>query len=531
MRTFRTVLEQKLWERRQTLEEFVEFAELFAREHKEPGTLGVRHLQRLASGSGPKGRPLGPVKASTARLLEHIFDLTVDELLRPPVRAAAGESEDDSVRLSTGVGASARAARLGESLAWLDRHNGWEADTSQRRVMQHVGRADPGDVLDRHLRRSLASRSGLARTIADYYGLPPTGCRLYRPSLGSQTIETSVLTRPEWLDLACRLAPETDQVCVDRVTRGHDSTSAESGGQAAIRRLAEAAVLDVRVSDAPIYRLLEFDPGHGVISGRVVLATFAEYALTLDLLEAELVDQVIGRTSNGLPLRDRYLPDLDTVLDFPGRLCAGGVLALCAIARPADPNRGPADYALLVQERSAHVLNGARRLAVIPKGFHQPLKDVRADARIGATLRREMEEELFGRSEVDSTAGNSRVAAPMHPSRLTGPMRWLSDDPARMRLECTGFGVNLVSGNYEFASLIVIEDDDFWPLFGGDVEANWEAAGLRLYSSLDRESVSELISDESWSNEGLFAFLQGLRRLSEIGGTRVDLPAVELGDS
>jgi hypothetical protein len=276
---------------------------------------------------------------------------------------------------------------------------------------------------------------------------------------------------------------------------------------------------------------LDIDVSSVMISGTVDIVPFAEYALTLDLLEGELVDSVIGRAVNGLPLRDRYLPDLATVLDFRRRLCAGGVLGLCAIARPADPYRGPADYALLVQERSAHVLNSARRLAVIPKGFHQPLKDVRADARIGATLRREMEEELFGRCEVDSTAGNSRLAAPMHPDRLSEPMRWLSDDPARMRLECTGFGVNLVSGNYEFASLIVIDDDQFWPRFGGEVEANWEASGLRLYSSLDRELISELITDETWSNEGLFAFLQGLRRLREIGGTRVDLPAIELDGS
>jgi hypothetical protein len=76
------------------------------------------------------------------------------------------------------------------------------------------------------------------------------------------------------------------------------------------------------------------------------------------------------------------------------------VLALCAVARPADPYRGPADYALLVQERSATVLNGARRLSVIPKAFHQPLKDAQADARVSATLLREMEEELFGRTRL-----------------------------------------------------------------------------------------------------------------------------------
>jgi hypothetical protein len=278
MRTFRTVLEQKIWERRQTLEEFAEFAELFAREHSEPGTLGSRHLQRLASGHGPKGRPLGPVKVPVPELL-----------------------------------------------AWTHRSTGWT--------------------------------TALA---------------------GSRT--------------------QVDGVSC--------STSA-----------------------------------------RPILAMF------------------LTGTSG-----DRLLVEL---------------------------------------------ISRARL----------------ADARLGATLRREMEEELFGRADVDGTAGESRIAAPMHLSRLSKPMRWLSEDPARMRLECTGFGVNMVSGNYEFASLIMIEDDEFWPLFGGDVEANWESAGLRLYSSLDRESISDLIIDESWSNEGLFAFLQGLRRLAIVGGTRVDLPTVELGRS
>ena len=94
-------------------------------------------------------------------------------------------------------------------------------------------------------------------------------------------------------------------------------------------------------------------------------------------------------------------------------------------------------------------------------------------------------------------------------------------------MECTGFGLNLVSGNYEFASLIVIEDEEFWSRFGGQVEANWESSNLRLYSSLDCELLTELIFEEAWSNEGLFALLQGLRRLGEIGGGRVKLPVIE----
>src|SRR3954451_1985698 len=68
----RTLLEQLIWERRQTFEEFAEFAEKFAREHDEPGTLSVRHLGRLVAGAHPDGRPLGAVRPATARLLERI---------------------------------------------------------------------------------------------------------------------------------------------------------------------------------------------------------------------------------------------------------------------------------------------------------------------------------------------------------------------------------------------------------------------------------------------------------------------------
>jgi hypothetical protein len=84
MPVFRTVLEQKIRERRQTFEEFAEDAEVFAREHDEPGTLSVRHLQRLAAGRGPGGRPLGPVRPATARLLENMIGTSIDILLGPP---------------------------------------------------------------------------------------------------------------------------------------------------------------------------------------------------------------------------------------------------------------------------------------------------------------------------------------------------------------------------------------------------------------------------------------------------------------
>jgi hypothetical protein len=106
-------------------------------------------------------------------------------------------------------------------------------------------------------------------------------------------------------------------------------------------------------------------------------------------------------------------------------------------------------------------------------------------------------------------------------------MRWLMEDPGHLRVECTGFGLNLVSGNFEFTGLIVIDSEDFWDRYGGHIEANWESSALRQYSSLDSESLTELVHDAAWSNEGLFALLQGLRRLKQTGGNRVNLPTIE----
>jgi DNA-binding XRE family transcriptional regulator len=404
--------------------------------------------------------------------------------------------------------------------AWLDRHAGWPLGKAREQVRASVPASSRS--------RPNLPRSVIADALAGYYAPSTSDYHPYTARCGQVEVNTSVLTRPEWLDLACPLTATGDQIAFGG---GGARLPAVVDERAAVQRLADAAASGIRIADVPLYRLLDVDPRPGVLRGKVGIASFVEYALGVDLLERELLGQLAeGRTARprGMPLRDRQLPDVAAVLDLPGRLCAGGVLALTAIARPVDPLRGEADFALLVQKRSARVVNTADRLSVIPKSFHGPLADRRADARIGVTLRRELEEELFGRTDVDRSAGDLRVADPMHPTRLSSPMRWLVEQPGRLRMECTGFGFNLVSGNYEFASLVVIEDEEFWPRFGGDVEANWEAAGLRQYSTRDGDLISELIGDETWSNEGLFAFLQGLRRLAEIGSDRVRIPAVEL---
>jgi transcriptional regulator with XRE-family HTH domain len=436
------------------------------------------------------------------------------------------DDDSDSPPLAKGVGIDVEVA-----CDWLDRHAGWSPGTSRRKVVSQLGTLDARALHDRNGRRAKAGRGDVAKALSGYYvDRYSQGLGVYRARCDGLDVVTSIATRSEWLDLACPLTPVHDQLMLVSSTPHDPAKFDDLAARHAVRRLVEVVAVDVRLTNAPIYRLLGFDVGQGVIGGAVGLVPFVEYALTMDLLEGELLDAIVSDgapRSGSLPLRDRYLPDLGSACEVSNRLCAGGVLALCAIARPADRYRGAADYVLLVQERSGHVLNAARQLAVIPKSFHKPLADYRGDAQIGATLRREMEKELFGRSDVDSTITRNIAAAPMHPSRLSEPMRWLTGVSDALRMECSGFGLNLVSGNYEFASLVVIDDEDFWCQYGGHIEANWESAGLRLYSSLDRELLVELITDERWSNEGLFALLLGLRRLGELGGERVNLPAIE----
>ncbi|SFI75404.1 hypothetical protein SAMN05421835_101677 [Amycolatopsis sacchari] len=409
------------------------------------------------------------------------------------------------------------------ALEWLDEHAGWEPGTARRKVSRRLSGLDLRQLQDRGTRRSRVNQREVADALQRYYPDRPDDYGCYSARVDDTEITTSILTHPAWLDLDSPLGAEQLRL-TSSLPDSPAVLDAEAAGHAA-QRLAEGLELGTKLVNMPLYRLLGIDTAGG-ISGALGVSHFVHYALTMDLLEAELVDAL---TSGGgsLPLRDRHLPNIATVLDLSARLCAGGTLALCAFARPADPFRGPADYVLLVQERSGHVVNAARRLAVIPKGFHQPVTDYRADAKIAATLRREMEEELFGRDDIDNTVGHQRAADPMHPSRMSEPMRWLTAEPGRLRMECTAFGLNLVSGNYEFPALIVVDDEEFWTRYGGVIEANWESSTLRQYSTLDRDLLTDLAGDVAWSNEGLFALLEGLRRLNQIGGDRVNLPTIE----
>jgi transcriptional regulator with XRE-family HTH domain len=432
--------------------------------------------------------------------------------------------------------ASTRELRTVEFVAWLSDRSGRSFTDLYESVAAVADRHDaepPGARLGREHSRSRVIRSHLADALDRYYGERPTGEGFYRADVGGQRVNLSVLTRETWTGASVPLASKAEQFVLDLADPLAAPDLDELGTDAAVARLGAIEAADTVLINNPIYRLtgVEFDKKHLVAT--VVPSDFASYALTADLLESELVDALMssnGAGSEALPLRSRYLPTAAAALDLRSRISAGGPAALMAVARPATGER-PADYLLLIQERSGRVANVVGKLAVIPKAFHQPIVDAHGERHLSTTLRRELEEELLGRDDLESLiVAGPRKAAPFHDEALSDPMAWLlGHGHEASRLECTAFGINMVTGNYEFACLIVIDDEEWWESYGATVETNWEALRLRCYSSLDTPALAHLVADPNWSNEGLFAYLEGLRRLGELDASgRTAVPPIEV---
>lgn len=410
---------------------------------------------------------------------------------------------------------------------WLDERSALPPGTSERTIAIHL------DDLDRHAVRTLANkraritRTELASAIAQLYE-PTSDYELYGVTIDGETLRTTMLTTRRWLCAALPLVDRQDRFqIVDPPPATPDLDALTHA--AAIRRLAEIVAAGTHFFDAPLYTLRDVDISDRGITGRFTLSNFREYALTTDLISIELIDALTTASDpawSRLPLRRRYLPTLQAAADLTKRGPAGGVLSLFAAARPADRLGQEPDYLLLVQERSRQVLNANAQLAVIPKAFHQPMVNFTDDAHLAATLTRELEEELFGRPELE--LGAQGIVDPTHPTRLSAPMRWLMDhrDSRTWQMDCTGFGINLLSGNFEFSVLTVIHDERWWAEFGGQVMANWEASQIQQFSSRDTLALRRLVCDDRWSNEGLFALVRGLRRLAEIAPDRVKVPEI-----
>jgi transcriptional regulator with XRE-family HTH domain len=447
-------------------------------------------------------------------------------------------------RLELTAGESQRDLKVSPFVAWVADHSGLSFQEAYGAVVEGVERLTARGHVDRYAeahRRAQVTREQLARALVAYYQDPSPdehGATFYQARVAGVPLALSILVRPDWLGTAIRLGTDQERFQLAAPDVGATVRLPEGPAlEAALRRLAVAETSATVMVNNPLYRLQSVAVSPRRLEATVTLTDFADYALTMDLLETELVDALAwdrGSSRGALPLREAYLPTVASALAVNERLCVGGPVALLAAARPGTRHgqREP-DYVLLVQERSARVLNVAGRLAVVPKAFHEPTNEAAGEVHLSASLERELEEELLGREDLEQVSERSfRRVDPFAADQLSEPMRWLVErrQTDAYRVECVGFGINMVSGNYEFPCLIVIDDDEWWERYSGRIEANWEMARVRRYSSRDTASLQALAADPRWSNEGLFAFLESLRRLAELDTvSRVALPEIEVG--
>jgi hypothetical protein len=477
--------------------------------------LSVRQLDRWFAG-GVTTRP----QPSICRVIEAEFRYPTEALLAP----------EDRMPFVTAGGSAGlkldRKLRTIDFVSWIADHTKLTFGDIYVAVAQRADELANEPLSDRAARehaRAAVGRGQIAEALNRYYGA--AAC-LYTMHVGDgPPASLSMLTKSEWIGLMVPMdtVHDTFNLMHDDDLQSADLTP--TALTAAIGRLASVEVSDTVLLDNPLYRLLDIDIGSSRMSATLGLTTFAAYALTTDLLEAELIDSLADlpdhRPQQSLPLRDLYLPSATSALSFRQRLCAGGPVCLLALAR-AD------DYLLVTQERSPQVVNVAGRLSVIPKAFHQPLAEPQETA-LSATIERELEEELLGRQDLEQLSADAgRRAAPRHRRSISEPMNWLLEHRDSYQLSCTGFGVNMLSGNYEFAALAVIDDPTWWDSYGHQVEANWEANRLHCYSSRDTEGLARLIAGPKWSNEGLFAFVEGLRQLAQHDHSKTAIPAIEV---
>ena len=258
-----------------------------------------------------------------------------------PARAVSARTDDDGAaadaehRLITDPNISGALSRLDQLAAW-------EPGTARRTVAARLAGLDRRDLLDRASRRSRIGRDDVADALGGYYRCQAGEHGRYRARCGHDgpEIVTSVLTCPDWLDLDCPLTFGHDRLTHAGPAARADVPLDAAAADAAAQRLAETLVAGTRFVDMPLYRLTGIRVGKGEIGGSLGITPFASYALTLDLLEGELADALaagIPPEPGSLPLRDRYLPDLASVLGVAGG-CAPAGRWPCARS-PARPTR------------------------------------------------------------------------------------------------------------------------------------------------------------------------------------------------
>ncbi len=376
----------------------------------------------------------------------------------------------------------------------------------------------------------IAAEGFLTQALSRYYtaGNLQTGNLLrYVYSTDGMRRDTTMAYKPEWMNLAIAL------------DGGEDCSIVRA--QPAPNKISKARVTNliqqieqqrIRIWDAPIYRLMSVDFDKNQLHASFAVDEFLRYRFTIGLLQDELIEELISAefdldkmfhpNTRNLRLRDDILPDGQSIINFEGRMCAGGISTFFAMARPEPFN----DFAIPVQKRSSNVSDSQGLLSPIPRAFHQPMVDPLSELKLSFTVFRELYEELFGGIESETNVKRLQSDWWLHQSK---PIQWFHEHKGAYIFECICLGIDLLSGNYHFGILLAVRDESFWREFGHQLMTNWEVAdsGGKLVSSKNYDQVADYTHRVDWT-EDAFIFIEGLKYLQGIEPERFNIPKLDL---
>ncbi|HRZ83438.1 MAG TPA: hypothetical protein P5069_13355 [Candidatus Hydrogenedentes bacterium] len=389
----------------------------------------------------------------------------------------------------------------------------------------------------------VATHENFVKYTHSFYRSPAGGVRFYSVRIGNRRVEGTMLSKEPW----CGMDIPLD----DAVMEGADRRSSASpligvGGAAKrrqellVRRLRET---NARLEDKPLYRLDSADNGR--ISGHVYEG-FVNYRFSSGLLYEEICEDLAGvharnplkRLSSLLNrhcLRRRLLPR-STDFSNPGSwLCCGGFGALVALKtgrrqRLESLGRDVDEYVFWVQRRSGEVADNQNRLALVPKGFHQPTSgDYLEGFHLRYSVFREMGEELYGVEELEDVDNHLSCD---HVINCHEGVAWFFGDDKRLdrgrsTAEILCVGVNAINGNYDFGVLIVIQQPEYYQKFYPEMRKNWESKDMRSIRLWNRSELEGLLgSADEFASENFFHLCEGLLRLRALLGEAVQMPEI-----
>jgi len=372
----------------------------------------------------------------------------------------------------------------------------------------------------------------------------------YSFSINDRHIFTDIATSKSWLSIAIPIRSKGDGQFTLLESSHNPWYSVPANEVELLAKKVRAR--GIRFENRPIYSLRSFVPGQKQIASFSV-GQYADYKIEMGGLEDETnrAAAEIARIPNVhrdqlrsiMPLREKLLPTSKTVAQFPNRLCAGGTNILLAFR---TPNRD--DYMFFIKQRSASVSSGRLVQSLIPSGMHQPSTwfVTREETSIGATVYREMDEELFGGDEPNP---DDKGIQPLQFMSLPH-IAWFRENPKAFTLEIVSFGLNLVDGTFEFGVLLAIHDPSYWakcadqestddwrlkPNFEviRDIEGDFythdtkRLAAFKTQAPFFTNDTSRLVSvmtGRQCADVSLIALIEGLRRLHTLQPGRVKLP-------